>query len=165
MIQQHPHSDVLVPGVRHLELGQVLDHRRIELDLPVVDELHHRRGNEGLAGRAHVEEGRVIDRSAGSAVRHAEALGVDDLAVVQYRDIGTACFAGVDVSPYLVSGDLYGLLVRGTPTGVATARRGSQDQHKDQRDEDQSSQHSHDRESPLVAAVHFIQRRFVTQIT
>ena len=59
MVQEHPHGDLLVPRVRHLELGQVPGDRGVQLDAALFHQLHHRHGGIDLAHGADAVQVRV----------------------------------------------------------------------------------------------------------
>ena len=87
MGHQHPQGDRLLARlVRRFEVGDVLCDRRIQVERPFLDELHHRHIGEELGDRAD-----AIDRLGGGgdlavAILVAEARGPDHLLIVHQRD-------------------------------------------------------------------------------
>ena len=55
--QQIPDRDVAADVlVAHLEVGQILPHRRLEIDFALLDQPHHHRRREGLRDRGDRED-------------------------------------------------------------------------------------------------------------
>ena len=69
--QQVPHRHLLRHlGVGEPELGKHVDDRRVEIELPLVDELHHDRRSPHLGHRADLEHGVRRHLDAGLLVQH-----------------------------------------------------------------------------------------------
>ena len=85
-VSSMPDGD-LVPRLRvgELQLGQVLPHRRVEVDETVVHELHHERRRVHLRVRADLEERRRRDRHARCSGSRRPVDELDELVTVQDR--------------------------------------------------------------------------------
>ncbi len=90
MVQQHSDGDVQVSWVRHDELRKIPSGGGVEIDLPLVDQQHHRSGCVDLADRTDIEDCCRVHRHAVFPVCHGETLGIDYFAAVEYGDSGAS---------------------------------------------------------------------------
>jgi hypothetical protein len=72
--EEVPDGDVLADRrITHTKVRDVRAHRRAEVDLPLLDESHHRRRDERLRDRRDRIDGVRVDRDRVLDVRNAEA--------------------------------------------------------------------------------------------
>jgi hypothetical protein len=84
--QQVGEGDRLAERSRHFEVGQIVVDVAIELELPLLDELHHGRPHEELGDRADPKERAAgVDGTLRGDVGEAVALRQQDLAVAYHR--------------------------------------------------------------------------------
>jgi len=128
--EQHAGGDLAAAGIARevaprRVLGQgtrkVLDHRPVQVQLPLGDELHRQAGEGRLGERRPGEHGVFGQRQLALHVAQAERLRVDDLAVVQDGDAGAGYFGRAHEARYGAV-DLFGR-DRGA-VEAADARRG-----------------------------------------
>jgi hypothetical protein len=82
--QHLANRDGPVALVRHAKVRQVVDDRRVEIDLALLGQLHQRCGDERLGDRRHVEQRAGRDRAVPAEPLHAEAVRIDD--VISFDD-------------------------------------------------------------------------------
>ncbi len=113
-----PERDLAAEGVRGVEVGEVAGDRNVEVDLPLLHELHDRDVGEELGDAPHAIDGLRGGAHAVVGMREAEALRPYDLLVVHQRDRD----GGKVLAPHLVLDE--GRELRGHRL-VAGGRRGA----------------------------------------
>ena len=81
-----PERDRPAVWVMGMELGHVRRHRRVEVDLSLLDELHDRDVGEKLRDRPDAIHGLGPGQLSRRAVDHPKAARPDDLLIVDERD-------------------------------------------------------------------------------
>ena len=68
VVQQHPHGDVLIPRVRHGEIGQIGGHRGVQIDVPLLRQVEHGGGGVHLAYDSSIGKSSTFTMTGGSII-------------------------------------------------------------------------------------------------
>ena len=87
MAEQAPHRHLVAVELRRRQLParQVASDRRVELELPLLDQPHHPPGGHGLRDRRRLEDGLHADGAIALSVRKAKPARPEDCAIVNDR--------------------------------------------------------------------------------
>ncbi|MNI32612.1 hypothetical protein D3C73_865310 [compost metagenome] len=82
MIQQHARRNLLVAFILHLKLRDILDDRRIEIDFPLVGQLHGGNRSKHFTRRADPVHRVFRERLLSLLIIFAGLAGYDDAAMI-----------------------------------------------------------------------------------
>ena len=145
VVQEHPHGDLLVPLVRHFELGQVPGDGGVQLDAALFHQLHHRHGGVDLAHGADAVQIRVQQHPVLGLGVDAAVARQGDLPVLPHRILD----AGGAAVLHGVARGLGGGLLPGEGGGVLGQGRHCQAQA-------QAQAQSHGRQAAFPCLSHFL---------